>query len=291
MLRNDIYIGVLTQGKVTTPNYKVRKVIRKPSEEVVRIEHALEPIVSEEDFYLVQRILERDVRAAPGEEYVYPLCGFLFCGDCGGSMIRHVCYKNGKAYYYYVCGEHIYNKNVCFHHQIGVDRLDTAVLEIMNLHLQMLFEVDDYLQRAKTVPLQSREVEQYQLQIARAIEEKHKYLQLSKDCHLDFKDGILTEREYWEMRASYEASAQEAERAAARLEQEKQEMLKKRQIDFSWVQEFRKKGKIEKITRRLVLAMIDKVEVFPKKKIKITFRFENEIQDIWNSLHPGQKEA
>lgn len=291
MLRSDIYIGVLTQGKTTTPNYKVKKIIHKAPEEMDRIEHALEPIISEEDFYLVQRILERDVRSAPGEEYVYPLCGFLYCGDCGGSMIRHVCYKNGKAYYYYVCGEHIYNKEVCFHHQIGVDRLDNAVLEIMNMHLRMLFEVDDYLRTAKIIPLQSREVEQYQLQIARAIEEKQKYQRLSKDCYMDFKDGILTEREYWEMKTSYEASAREAEQTASHLEQEKQQLIEKKQLDLSWVREFREKGKIEKITRRLVLTMIDRIEIFPKKQIKITFRFENEIQDIWDALHPGQKEA
>ena len=93
------------------------------------------------------------------------------------------------------------------------------------------------------------------------------------------------------MKASYEASAREAEQTASYLEQEKQEMIEKRRLDLSWVREFREKGKIEKITRRLVLAMIDRIDIFPKKKIKITFRFENEIQDIWNALHSEQKEA
>ena len=108
---------------------------------------------------------------------------------------------------------------------------------------------------------------------------------------MDFKDGILTEREYWEMKTSYEASAREAEQTASHLEQEKQKLIEKKQLDLSWVREFREKGKIEKITRRLVLAMIDRIEIFPKKQIKITFRFENEIQDIWDAIHPGQKEA
>lgn len=291
MLRDDTYIGVLTQGKITTPNYKVKKVVHKAPGDAVRVEHAFEPIISEEEFYLVQRLLEKDVRSAPGQEFVYPLCGFLYCGDCGGSMIRHTIYKNGKTYQYYVCGEHIYNKEVCFPHQIGVKQLDGAVLEAMNLHLQMLFEVDDYLQTARTAPLQNRDVEQYQLQIARAIEQKQKFLWLGKDCYRDYKDGILTEREYRDMKAEYEAAAQDADKTAARLELEKQKALEKKQLDVSWVQEFREKGRIDAITRRTVLAMVERVEVYPGKHIKVIFRFEDEIQDIYGLLHPGQKEA
>lgn len=89
ILRDETYIGVMTQGKVTTPNYKIKKVIRKPPEEVARIEHAFEPIIMESDFQLVQRIITLDARAAPTETYVFPLCGLLFCGDCGGPMLRH----------------------------------------------------------------------------------------------------------------------------------------------------------------------------------------------------------
>ena len=33
ILKNPIYIGVLEQGKVTTPNYKVKKIVEKPRDE------------------------------------------------------------------------------------------------------------------------------------------------------------------------------------------------------------------------------------------------------------------
>lgn len=38
ILKNPIYIGVLEQGKVTTPSYKVKKLVHKPKSEWIVIE-------------------------------------------------------------------------------------------------------------------------------------------------------------------------------------------------------------------------------------------------------------
>lgn len=284
ILRDEAYIGVLIQGKVTTPNYKVKKTIRKNEDSVVRIENAFEPIISKEDFQLVQNLLMKDVRTAPGDGHVYPLCGFLHCGDCGGPMIRHNSFKGEKRYSYYVCGEHLNDKEVCFSHVISVEKLERAVLEAMNLQLRMLFDIDQYLKNADALSFNNRAIEQYQMQIARAVEQKLKYLELAKGCYQDYKDGLLTENEYRELKAEYEADAKEAESTAVRLESEKQTEIEKRKLDVSWVRKFRRKGKLDSLTRRTVVAMLEKVEVFPEQRIKVTFRYENEIQEVFQIM-------
>ena len=45
ILTNELYTGVLIQGRRTTPNYKVKKVIIKDKSEWSRIENAHEAII------------------------------------------------------------------------------------------------------------------------------------------------------------------------------------------------------------------------------------------------------
>jgi DNA invertase Pin-like site-specific DNA recombinase len=290
ILRDETYTGVMTQGKFTTPNYKVKKVIRKSKDEVARIENAFEPIISKKEFEFVQQLLERDVRTKPGNDYVYPLCGYLFCADCGGSMIKKSVFQKGKLYEYYVCGEHKYNRQVCSNHNISVTQLENAVLEAMNLHLQMLLEVETLLDTAELIPLKSKEVEKYQLQIAGAIEEKYKYQKLMKDCYIDYKEGLLTESEYVDMKQEYESRIEQLDKSVLQMEEEKKGMLKKQQLDLAWVREFRENPHLTKLSRRLVTAMIDRVLVYSSKKVRVVFTFEDEIRQLYERISSCNEE-
>lgn len=98
ILENEVYTGTLVQGKRTTPNHKVKKLMKKPETDWVRIEKNHEAIVSEREFALVQRLLGIDTRTSPNEEKVYPLSGLVVCGDCGAMMIKRDVPAGGKVY-------------------------------------------------------------------------------------------------------------------------------------------------------------------------------------------------
>ena len=66
ILRNEVYIGNLIQGKRGSVNYKVKEVEWKDKDTWVRREHAHEAIVSEEEFALANRLLELDTRRSRG---------------------------------------------------------------------------------------------------------------------------------------------------------------------------------------------------------------------------------
>ena len=88
ILTNEVYIGVLAQGKRGTPNYKVRVVQPKDETEWVKVEGAHEPLVSYEDFMAVKTMMKRDMRCSPDQDEAHLFSGFLFCGDCQQSMTR-----------------------------------------------------------------------------------------------------------------------------------------------------------------------------------------------------------
>ena len=86
ILENEVYIGTLIQGRHTIPNHKIKKFMDKPEKDWIRIEQNHEPIITDPEFALVQRLLGLDTRTSPNEEKVYPLSGLAVCGDCGALI-------------------------------------------------------------------------------------------------------------------------------------------------------------------------------------------------------------
>ena len=127
ILTNRVYTGALIQGRRGTPNYKLKQVCERDESEWVVVENNHEPIVDKLIFSLVQRLLERDTRTAPGSETVFPLAGTLFCPDCGRPMQRRSVQRSGRKYCYYVCSTYK-SGHGCSSHSIEVRKLETAVL-------------------------------------------------------------------------------------------------------------------------------------------------------------------
>lgn len=88
ILRNEVYIGTMTQGRRTTPSYKVKKMIEKPEEEWDRVENTHEAIIHKDIFDVVQMLLLRDTRISPDADRLYLFGGYLCCADCGSNMVR-----------------------------------------------------------------------------------------------------------------------------------------------------------------------------------------------------------
>ncbi len=134
ILTNEVYIGNLVQGKQTTPNHKVKKTIIKEKCEWIRIEKNHEPVITDRDFEVVQRLLAMDTRTSPDREEVYPLSGVVTCGGCGIPMVRKTSKVGGKTYAYYLCATHKDSKQ-CSSHRISTDKLEEVVLELLQTHI------------------------------------------------------------------------------------------------------------------------------------------------------------
>ena len=81
ILKNEFYVGTLVQGKRSTPNHKIKKLMQKPENEWVCIEHNHEPIIEREIFDTVNRLLIKDTRIAPQEQR------YICSADCCSAGI------------------------------------------------------------------------------------------------------------------------------------------------------------------------------------------------------------
>ena len=143
ILTAQVYIGLLVQGKTGTPNYKVRKLMQKDPSEWITVEDAHEPLISHSDFAAVQTMLSRDRRACGDAENAGLFSGFLFCGDCGQSMVRKTVPSGKKKYVYYVCAASKIGE--CSTHSISETKLTKVVFHAIHDQIEVVLEIDKTL--------------------------------------------------------------------------------------------------------------------------------------------------
>ena len=202
ILTNEVYIGVLAQGKRGTPNYKVRVVKSKDESEWVKVENAHEALVSYEDFMAVKVMMQRDMRCSPDQDEAHLFSGFLFCGDCQQPMIRKTVPSKTKKYIYYVCSTNKHSRT-CSPHSIAAKEVEEKVFRAIHDQIELVINLEHALAMIERLPSQSRKAFNYEAQIAKIEEEIERYQKLKLGLYENFIGGVIDKSEYFEFRNSY----------------------------------------------------------------------------------------
>ena len=274
ILRNELYIGTMVQGKRTTPNHKVKKTLLKPREEWVRVENSHEPIIDREDFLAVERLMLQDTRVAPKEEKVYLLSGLVFCADCGFCMVRNSVCRNGKTYVYYMCGNNRTNGK-CNSHRVSGGQLEQSVFLALRQHIDQTADMDRVLAYIETIPYHQAEVEKADRQLVKKQEEAEKYSRLKTSLYESLMDGLVDKGEYLELKSLYDGKLQEAQAAIARLREEMESLLRNRTGGTYWIEQFQKHRNLTELTRHVAVTLIDRIEVCEDYRIQIRFKYQD----------------
>ena len=275
ILTNEVYIGVLVQGKKSTPNYKVKKVIAKDESEWVRVENAHEAIIDYDDFMAVRNLMKRDVRTSPEEDAVYLFSGFLRCGDCGQNMVRKTIPSGKKKYIYYVCSTNK-SKQGCSSHSISEAVLTEAVLQTVQAHIDMIANIERLYRFIDELPEEQRNVFNYDAQIVKLKEEIERAQRFKMRLYENLSEGMINQQEYFQFKNSYTAKIEEAQEAIAVLEKERSQVIEGNRRDSIWIGVFTRYANIQSLDRKAVVELIDHIDVYEGNRIEITFKYEDE---------------
>lgn len=145
MLRNEVYIGNLVQGKTTYVSYKNHKKKSVSKKDWCRIEHTHEPIIDMETWNKVQSILGTHHCFCHNAQMTY-FTKKIYCSCCGKAFIRNVynvkSEKNGKRAYMQCKGNkrfHICDNNKA----IRMDELEGILLNAINDLLDKYYDQSD----------------------------------------------------------------------------------------------------------------------------------------------------
>lgn len=279
ILTNEIYTGVLVQGKSGTPNYKVKKVMPKDEEEWIRVEDSHPAIVTKRNFDTVQKIMQRDIRIAPAEETVYPFSGYLKCADCGQNMVRKHYTARDKEYTYFICSTRKAKKG-CSTHSIDEEILTASVLNAIKNHIDMILEAEKLLELVESLPENQQNVFNYDAQIVKLKEEIERNKNFKLKLYENLQEGMIGQDEYFLFKKSYAMKIQETEQAIAPIEAEREQMVNNNREQLSWTEVFKQYQNITEVTRNVVVDLIDHIEILEGKGIHVVFRYH----DNWDKL-------
>ena len=277
ILKNDVYIGNVTQGKRKVKSYKIHKIEQVPEDEWVTVENMHEPIIDRELFKKAQELRQIDIRVQNNGK-LSMWAGILKCADCGRAMHKKYC-KNtsGTVYEYYICGTYRKKSNkLCTKHTIKVEELERSVLETIKLHIKLFIDIDDILEQLNKSSTNQLVNESF-LDTRNAKEKELKKLSNLKRClYEDWKNEDITRGEYIEYKQKYEQEISIIKEIIENLKEQKRKQEKKIKGNSKWVENFKKNKNITKLDRDIISELIDSIEVFENKKIRINFRFIDE---------------
>ena len=283
ILQNPVYIGTLAQGRVTTPSYKVKRLVNKPKEDWAVVEGCHEAIIERGDFETVQKVLLLDTRTSVSGQAVEPFSGVVFCGECGAPMTRKSNTSGKHKYTYYICSAHKNDKS-CYCHSLRRDALDEIVLELLQKRIQDVIDLDDLLAMTDTAQLQKANLKKLRERLTKKETEIERCQDLLRKLYESLADGILTRDEYHEMKATYTRRRAEAEEQAETMREELSQEMDAGADERAWAAQFRKHRNLTELDRCVVVTLIERVRIYREHRVEIVFRWQNEYQNAVDLL-------
>jgi len=280
ILKNEIYLGVMIQGKRTTPNYKTKTVVTKAESEWLRVEGTHEAIISVRDFELVQELLRDDTHCRAGDVTVPVYAGRIYCGDCGATAVRKTVSYAGRRYVYYVCNANKHDKTVCSRHSIREDILGQVIYQTVRHQIDLLLDVDKALRQFENLSWEKHKLKQLDASIEIQEEVVRKNNTLRLGIYEDLRAGLLDRSEYESLKKELAERIAEATAAIEKLNKEKREILDGVSKQQSWIEQFRQYENVTELTRSMVIHLIERINIFEDSNIEIVFRHRNQIEEI-----------
>lgn len=271
ILSNENYIGTLVQGKEEKVNYKVKKSVKKPEEEWIKVQDAQEAIVSKEDFEIVQDLLMIDTRAGGGDEKAHIYAGLLFCGDCMEPMIRRVNRYKGKETVSFICSTK--NKSgECTRHTISEETLNHLVLTGLKYQVSLFLDKSRVLSSIEQMEVNFEEVVAFDKEIERLHSEQDKYLGLRAGLYEDLKKQIITEEDFKNFREIYEKRYQELQQAITNQEETIKRLFKSGVTAGINLERMKTVMQVTELDRMTLVSLVKRILVYEDKRVYLELR-------------------
>lgn len=299
ILRNEVYIGNMVQGKSGTLSYKTRKLVGKPEDEWIRVEGTHEAIITREVWDTVVSIDKKKVRKSPtasptGKGSIFT--GLVYCADCGFKMRAHNekrKYSDGhvQEFHSFICGNYARSgKTACPVHTIYEDALKELVLgDILEKAQYAAYDRERLvaqITRLKEKESRSR-LSSYEQELKTASTRVGELEKLMQNLYEDKCSGTIPQTVFQTLMQKYEAERAAKAAALPELEQKVKAQRENRQDADHWTEIIRRYTEVTELDETILFELIDRIEVGETKKhgalricdIKVFYRYVGNVDD------------
>lgn len=290
ILEKPEYLGHTVNFRTRMKSYKVKKIVYNPQEEWQIFENTHEPIITQQEFDLVQE-LRKGKRRLQRFDKVNAFSGMVYCADCGEKMYLSRRKNERPEQEHMRCSTYAKEGDKCTVHYIRTCVLREIVLgEINKLLATVKADEDEFIKVAmsNSVQKQSSEVSKAKRSLKQAEKRISELDKLFTRLYEDNVLGRISDERFATMSTGYEDEQRALKTTADELRAFIDDAEKKSSDVTSFVELVRKYEHIEELTPEIVHELIEKIDVHEADKssgkrvqqIDIYFRFDVAVTSI-----------
>lgn len=286
ILRNEIYLGHLVQGKRTQFQYKQpRKERYAPASEwrITRDTH--EAIIDSETFAAVQKLAEErrgkyEASLGKADNLKTPnlFRGLIFCADCGKAMNRRHLYsrsRDGRSYYYsYLCPKSLQKAKECTPKNLMERELLAVVSDTIHSHMDAVAALEVCIsavwetKTAESRKSLNREREEAEQELSRCTA-------FLDGLYPNLVSGVISRQEYASLKERYLARSSAAEARLEELKVKQRELMRYSPANPMFEAHRMLRGATE-LSEDLIHTLIARIEVHDDNRLNIKLVYQDE---------------
>lgn len=292
ILENLVYAGHMALGKQRVDPHAMHREIRQPRENWVITYNTHEAIISQSDFDAVQELIqlskqkhwkykEQANHAMSETENIFS--GLAFCADCGRVFTRMItCSKDrSKHYFRYIC-------SYCKTHRpdkaqlgyMGEQELIDAVYAGIVQQIEICADTRRLVEKAQRSQPAQQKKEAWENEARKLREELERLPSRRMRLYDDYCDGILDEKELRQFSEKYERDEQAIHSRLTGIAAESSQMEAPFVEKNSFITQFERFQNEQALTREMLTALVNRIEVSGDSKIHISFRYRDEYAEL-----------
>lgn len=292
ILNNEVYLGQLVYGKRRNKSMKSKEKVSNPKEDWIVAENCHEPIITQELWDKVHKILNAKHRPAKTGE-VQMFAGLLYCSDCGHCLTySQKKRKDGTYHGAYSCWMYkTHGKEYCASHYITFDTIYTLVL--IDIQRQLFNYRKDsekfrrFLQNNFTI-FSEKEIAKIKFEYERKQKRCAEIDRIINKLYEDNALGKISDERYFKMSQDFESEQSEIKKSLPELKLKIEEIQKQNSRVDDFVNVIRKYTIIDRLDAAILNELIDKIVVHHKEQaedgttvqqIEIYYRFVGKIEN------------
>ena len=267
IIHNEVYSGVLVQGKSRNISYKNNKKESIPEKDWIRVPDCHEPIIDETVWLRIQEKIKSKTRASKSTQEINAFSGKIKCTLCGASMKRLTYYNKKRTvqYHKYVCGTKINGAMNCRNTAaLNGFQFETAVLEQLNKLLSEFYKINEIKIKNKYEIM----LEQFNSEIDIIKKQINKINTRKINLYEDKLDGLITKNDFLFYNQKYEKELTGLNIKLKNIEMQTQDTSKKNADNDYINQIIADFTHIKKITRIITDEFIEMIYIGEKAEGK-----------------------
>ena len=300
ILQRQEYCGDIINFKTTSRSFKNRRRIDNDPEDWVIFKDVHEPIISREDFEIVQKLAGNVKRRPPkpenGDKNIF--CDLLYCADCGKKLWYHTNTNNSNIHYF-SCSNYVkdYRGTCPTRHYIRVEGVEQVVLrELARLAAYLEEDEEAFVELLAKKSEKDAQMERKLLQneLQSSIARNEAVARLFEKLYEDNATGKVTDDWFMQLSHKYEMERVALKERINEIQIKLHDLDHHKQGYERFVSIIRKLLDMEVLTFPILRELIDRIEVYEAEgtgksrtqRIAIYYRFVGYLELPAGKINP-----